>query len=144
MFNIPVFSIIFFNHESNLRSKEFVFKKISDYLKKSNYKKKLIIGNINVKRDWGWSPEYMAIVFKIMKSRYIDDYILATGLTTDLKSIIKLFFKKYNLNYKKYIKVSKKFYRSNEIKKNYANISKLKNTFKIYPKVNYKKITNYF
>jgi len=86
----------------------------------------------------------MAIVFKIMKSRYIDDYILATGLTTDLKSIIKLFFKKYNLNYKKYIKVSKKFYRSNEIKKNYANISKLKNTFKIYPKVNYKKITNYF
>ena len=144
MFNIPVFSIIFFNHESNLRLKEFVFKKISDYLQKSNYKKKLVIGNINVKRDWGWSPEYMRIVSKIMKSKNVDDYILATGLTTNLKSIIKLFFKKYNLDYKKYIKVSKKFYRTNEIKENYANISKLKKTFKIYPKVNYKNISNYF
>ena len=144
MFNLPVFSIIFFNHESNLRSKEFVFKKISNYLIKSNLKKKLVIGNINVKRDWGWSPEYMHIVYKIIKSNYVDDYVLATSLTTNLKNIIKLFFKKYNLDYKKYIKVSKKFYRSNEIKENYANISKLKNTFKIYPKINYKKITNYF
>tara|TARA_B100000965_G_scaffold403292_1_gene431053 strand:+ start:753 stop:1694 length:942 start_codon:yes stop_codon:yes gene_type:complete len=143
MFSLPVFSIIFFNHESNIRSNEFVFKKVSNYLKKGNFKKKLALGDTSVKRDWGWSVEYMNISVKIMQSKYVDDYIIATGKTIELKNIIKLFFKKHRKDYKKYTKIDKKFYRKNEIKENYADIKKIKRDLKIYPKIKYNKLINF-
>ena len=126
MFNLPVYSIILFNHESHLRRDGFVFKKIINYLKENKYKKKgkLILGNLNVIRDWGWAPEYMDIISKIMLLKKIDDYVLATGKSTSLKNVIKIFFKKQNLNYINYIKINKKNFRQHDIKENYANISK--------------------
>ena len=71
MFKIPVCTAILFNHESPLRPKSFVFKKIIDNIKdiKKNSKKKLRIGNINIKRDWGWGPEYMIGCHKIINSK---------------------------------------------------------------------------
>lgn len=55
MFNLPVFTIIFFNHESILRNKDFIFKKIINYLKKKDFSKKINLGNLNIVRDWGSS-----------------------------------------------------------------------------------------
>ena len=120
-----------------------MFKKVSNYLKKQNFKKKLALGDTGVKRDWGWSVEYMNISAKIMQSKYVDDYIIATGKTTELKNIIKLFFRKHRMDYKKYTKIDKKFYRRNEIKENYANIEKLKRDLKIYPKIKFNKLINF-
>ena len=141
MFNLPVFSIIFFNHESNLRDGQYIFKKISNYLKTKEYtKKKLQVGNINVKRDWGWGPEYMEILIKIMHHKTIDDYILATGKSVSLKSIIKLFFLKYKLNYKKHVISKKSLFRKFDIKENYANINKLKIKMKVSPIYYYKNL----
>ena len=53
MFNLNVFTIIFFNHESVLRSNDFIFKKLLNYIKTKNFSKKLELGNIDVIRDWG-------------------------------------------------------------------------------------------
>jgi GDPmannose 4,6-dehydratase len=144
MFDLPVFSIIFFNHESVLRDKNFVIKKVINYLKNKNYKKKLELGNIDVKRDWGSSNEYMEIINRIMLSKKIDDYVLATGTTTKLRKIIDLLFKKYNLNYLNYIKINKKYIRKFDIKANYADISKLKKQFNLSPQFKIKKIINLF
>ena len=55
MFNLPVFTIIFFNHESILINKDFIFKKIINYLKKKDFSKKINLGNLNIVRDWGSS-----------------------------------------------------------------------------------------
>ena len=101
MFKLPVFSIIFFNHESNLRKKDFVFKKISNYLK-TKKQKKLSLGNIDIKRDWGFSHEYMKIILKIIQSSKKNDYVVATGKTISLRNVVQNQFKKYNLNYKKF------------------------------------------
>ena len=139
MFNIPVCTAILFNHESPLRPEKFVFKKIINSVEKvrKNDKARLRLGNIEVKRDWGWGPEYMIGCHKILNSKKIDDYIIATGKTIALKKVIAQCFKQYNLNWKKYTIVDKKKYRKFEIKENYSNIKKLKKNIHWFPKNDY-------
>jgi GDPmannose 4,6-dehydratase len=139
MFNLPVFTIIFFNHESILRNKDFIFRKIISYLKRRDFSKKISLGNLNIIRDWGSSEEYMQIVYKIIKHKKIEDYVLATGHSTKLSEVIRLFFLKFNLNYKNYIKIDKKLFRKFDIRENYANIKKLRKIIKTNPK---KKLLN--
>lgn len=134
MFNLPVFTIIFFNHESILRNKDFIFKKIINYLKKKDFSKKINLGNLDIVRDWGSSEEFMQIVYKIIKHKRIEDYVLATGHSSKLSEVIRLFFLKFNLNYKNYIKIDKKLFRKFDIKENYANIKKLRKIIKTNPK----------
>ena len=71
-----------------------------------------------------------------------EDLIIATGKTTSLKEIISYIFKKYNLNWKKYIKTSSKNFRKDEIMESYADISRLKKILKWKPVSDYKKILN--
>lgn len=144
MFDLDVFTIIFFNHESALRSDDFIFKKLLNYIKTKNFSKKLELGNIDVIRDWGSSEEYMKIIIKIMENKKIEDYILATGFSIKLRKIIEYFFKKKNLDYKKYIKINKKFFRAHEIKENYANIDKIKKIIKAYPKIRHEDLIDQF
>ncbi len=144
MFNLDVFTVIFFNHESVLRSNEFIFKKILNYIKTKNFSKKLELGNIDIIRDWGSSEEYMKIIIKIMENNKIEDYILATGFSIKLRKIVEYFFKKENLDYRKYIKINKKFFRAYDIKENYADINKIKKIIKIYPKKRHKDLIDQF
>jgi len=136
MFKLPVCSVIFFNHESSLRSKGYVVKKIVDYVKKNKMNKKLKLGNINIKRDWGWAPDYMEVCKKILSNKKIDDYIIATGITTSLREVIKKIFLKNKLNYKKFIEVDKKNVRKYDISQNYADIKKIKKNINWIPKTN--------
>ena len=139
MFNIPVCTAILFNHESPLRPEKFVFKKIINSVEKvrKNNKVRLRMGNIEVKRDWGWGPEYMMGCHKILNSKKIDDYIIATGKKIALKKIIEECFKKYDLNWKKYTIIEKQKYRKFEIKENYSSIKKLKKNINWFPKNDY-------
>ncbi len=133
---LPVCSAILFNHESSLRPKNYVLKKIILSVKQIKLKKikKLNIGNINIKRDWGWSEDYMRACNLILSKNKIDDYIIATGKTTSLKKIIELVFKSNGMDWKKFTKLNKKFYRKFEIKENYANIYKIKKSIGWIPK----------
>ena len=61
---------IFFNHDSVLRPKDHAIPKIIDFVKKNKFKtQKLLLGDINFKRDWGWAPEYMKFVYLLMQKK---------------------------------------------------------------------------
>ena len=144
MFKLPVCTAILFNHESSLRKNNYVLKKISSKIKNinNNKKKKILLGNINIKRDWGWAPEYMQACYKILNSKKIDDYIIATGQTVSLKKIIKIIFKEKKLNMNKFVKITTKNKRKHEIFENYADISKIKKNINWRPASNYLKVIN--
>ena len=144
MFNLSVFSIIPFNHESPLRGDSYVIKKIVSGADKIKLGKinKIVLGNINIKRDWGWAPEYVQGFYKAMKSQTVNDYIIATGKTTSLKEIIKMVFKKKNLNWKKHIGYSKKNFRKYDIIENYADTSSIKKKLKWSPKFTIHQVIN--
>ena len=135
MFNIPVCSVILFNHESFLRKKDFVIMKTISFVQNlsQNEKKILKLGNLNISRDWGWAPEYMRGCVKIMSLKKLDDFILATGKTITLKYVIKEIFQLKGLNWKQYVKIDKKNFRPLESKKNFSDITKLKK-IKMVPK----------
>ena len=147
MFGINVSCGILFNHESILRDNSYVIKKISYSVNEilKNSKKKIKLGNINISRDWGWAPEYVQIIWKILNNnKKMQDYMIATGKTTSLKKVLDLFFRQHGLNWKKFIVVDQKFKRHNDIIKNRANISLIKKELHIFPKIKIEQIVEKF
>ena len=93
---------ILFNHESPRRGETFVTKKIVAALCKIKEKKqkKLFLGNINAKRDWGHARDYCEAMWKILQQKKPDDYVVATGKQYSIKQFINLTAKKLELKIK--------------------------------------------
>ncbi len=85
---------ILFNHESPLRGLEFVTRKISYGLAriKHGLQEKLILGNLNAKRDWGYAPEYVEAIWLMLQQPGPDDYVVATGETHSIREFVELAF----------------------------------------------------
>ena len=117
------------NHESNLRSTDFISKKIieSAYNIAYGFQDYFEVGDITIVRDWGWADDFIEAIFLMMNQNKADDYIIATGKSISLEEFINYAFKKFNLDYKKHIKINKIFYRKNEIQKIFLNPQKVYN-----------------
>jgi GDPmannose 4,6-dehydratase len=115
-----------FNHESPLRSEKYVTQKIirGAYDIHSGKKKKLILGNLDIKRDWGWAPEYVETMWKILQKNKPEDFIVATGKTSSLKEFAKMSFEYFGLNWENYVEINPELFRPNDIKEQYASSSK--------------------
>lgn len=107
---------IMYNHESSRRNNQFVTKKIvSAAVKiKCGYTNVLELGNLDAKRDWGYAPDYVNAMWTILQQDKADDYILATGKLHSVREFVDYVFSALNLNYKKYVKLNKKYYRVGE------------------------------
>ena len=90
---------ILFNHESSRRGETFVTKKIVSALCKikEGKQKKLFLGNLNAKRDWGHAKDYCYAMWKMLQKRKPDDYVIATGKQHSIKQFINLTAKKLNM-----------------------------------------------
>ena len=134
-YNIHSKSGILSNHESPLRTENFVFKKIINFAKKHK-KNTLELGNIDVYRDWGWAPEFVKAIYKINTSNIPRDYVVGTGKITSLRYIVKKIFKILNVD-QKFLKInSLKSLRPNEIKKVGTDTKKIFKELKWKSKVN--------
>jgi len=150
---------ILFNHESPLRGEEFVTRKITVGLAKIITGKIscLYLGNINAKRDWGYSGDYVEAMWLMMQKKQADDYVIATNQTYSVKDFINQAMKYYNLkifwkgkginqqainkaNNKPIIKIDSKFFRPSEVNLLKGNSNKAKQVLKWRPKVNFKKL----
>jgi len=91
-YNIYACSGILFNHESPLRGIEFVTRKITYYLAKVKYglADKLVLGNLDAKRDWGYAPEYVEGMWMMLQQDKADDYVLATGETHTVREFVEI------------------------------------------------------
>ncbi len=81
---------ILFNHESPLRGLEFVTRKISNEIAKISLgiSKKLVLGNLNAKRDWGYAPEFVEGIWKSLQTKKADDYVMATNESHSVKEFV--------------------------------------------------------
>jgi GDPmannose 4,6-dehydratase len=94
-YRIPACSGILFNHESPLRGLEFVTKKITWAVAriKHGLQGELKIGNLEAKRDWGYAPEYVEAMWRMLQQDQADDYVIATGETHSVREFIEAAFK---------------------------------------------------
>ena len=126
-YGINAITGIFFNHESHLRSEKFVTQKIIHGAIEcaKNKKHKLVLGNLEVARDWGWAEDFIEGVQLIMNSDKIEDQIICTGQLTTLKEFIQITFDYLGLNWESHVISDKKFYRKSDIQISYGDPTKL-------------------
>ena len=141
-YNIFACNGILFNHESPVRGETFVTKKIVSALCKIKLKKqkKLFLGNLNAKRDWGFAPEYMDAIHKILQQDKPDNFVISTGESHSVAEFVKLAFDLVGLNWKKYVKTDKKFFRPMEVSALKGDNTKAKKKLKWKPKTDFKKL----
>jgi GDPmannose 4,6-dehydratase len=117
---------ILFNHESPLRPERFVTKKIILAANQiaAGKQKHLHLGNLSIKRDWGWSPEYIEAMWLMLQLEQPDDFIIATGESNSLEDFVECVFLNHNLDWKKYVSVDIDLMRPTDINVSMANPSK--------------------
>ena len=158
-YNIFAVSGILFNHESPLRGEEFITRKITIGLTKImlGKQKKIKLGNIYAKRDWGFAGDYVEAMWKMMQNKIPKDYVIATGQNHSVKDFINMTTKILNLktqwvgkglneklinklNKKIIIEIDKKYFRPTEVENLKGDYLKAKKDLKWKPKTNFKNL----
>lgn len=117
---------LLFNHESPLRPERFVTQKIvrEACQIKAGKQKKMNLGNISVKRDWGWAPEYVEAMWLMLQQDKAEDYIIATGHTYSLEEMVETVFSSLDLNWQECVELSPDLLRPTDIKISLADPGK--------------------
>jgi GDPmannose 4,6-dehydratase len=107
---------VMFNHESPLRGLEFVTRKITNAAAKIalGLKKKLALGNLDARRDWGYAPEYVKAMWLMLQNDEPDDYVIATNEAHSVGEFTRKAFEALGLDWQSHIKTDEKLLRSNE------------------------------
>jgi GDPmannose 4,6-dehydratase len=127
-----------YNHESPRRGDKFVTKKIiSSAVKiKMGLQNKLYLGNLDAKRDWGYAPDFVYAIWKILQLDTADDYIISSSKLHSVRDFLDITFSFLGLNYKDYVEIDQKLYRESEKKYLHGNCDKIKK------KINWKNSKN--
>ncbi len=135
-YNLHASTGILFNHESPIRPDRFVTRKIikavcSIALGKQD---RLLLGDISICRDWGWSPEYVEAMWLMLQQDQASDYVIATGQTNSLQKFISIAFESASLNWQDYVETVDSLLRPSEISSNCGNPTKAFDCFGWKPK----------
>lgn len=109
---------ILFNHESPRRGYEFITRKITNAAAKIKLglDDEVRLGNLDAKRDWGFAGDYVEAMWLMLQQKKPKDYVIATGATYSVRDFAKLAFGYMGLDWKKYVKVDKDFFRPAEVR----------------------------
>lgn len=132
---------ICFNHESPRRGIEFVTRKITNAVAriKLGKQKKLQLGNMESKRDWGYAPDYVEAMWLMLQQKKPQDFVVATGETHSVKEFVEEAFKVVGIkNWHKFVEQDKKFLRPAEIDYLVGDASKARRVLGWQPKTGFK------
>ncbi len=130
---------ILFNHESPRRGLNFVTRKITHSLARilKGYEKKIYLGDISTRRDWGHSKDYVRGIWMILQHKVPDDFVLSTGKNYSIKDFLDKVFKILNLNWKDFVTTNNKnFLRPSEVRNLKGDSKKARKILKWKPKYN--------
>jgi GDPmannose 4,6-dehydratase len=116
-FGLHASSGILFNHESPLRGIEFVTRKVTDAAARIKHgrQKELKLGNIDVKRDWGYAGDFVEAMWLMLQQDEGDDYVVATGRTATVREMCRLAFEYVGLDYEDYLVIDPQLFRPAEV-----------------------------
>ena len=142
-YNMFTCSGILFNHESERRGIEFVTRKISNGVAKIKLGlvDHITLGNLNAERDWGYAPDYVEAIWKILQQKNPDDYVIATGKKHSIKDFLDVAFNHVGLkNWDKYIKQDQRFMRPAEVDVLRGDYGKAKEKLNWKPKTSFENL----
>jgi len=141
-YNIFACNGILFNHESPRRGKTFVTRKITRAIANivAGNQKKLYLGNLSAKRDWGYAPDYVEAMWLMLQQDEPGDYVIGTGETHSVEEFLIEAFNYVELNYKNYVEIDSRYFRPTEVEVLLADSSKARNELGWTPRVTFKEL----
>jgi GDPmannose 4,6-dehydratase len=117
---------ILFNHESPLRPQRFVTRKIIAAACRiaRGSDEKLTLGNLGIHRDWGWAPEYVEAMWRMLQRETPDDFVIATGVSNSLEDFVREAFSEVDLDWRDHTSVSDSLFRPTDITNGKGNADK--------------------
>jgi|SRR3990167_3089778 len=141
-YNMFACSGILFNHESPRRGETFVTRKITEAIAriKLGLQDTLYLGNLDAKRDWGYAKEYVEAMWLMLQQDKPDDYVIATGETHSVREFLEAAFGYAKLDWKKHVKIDKKYFRPAEVDLLIGDATKAKKQLGWEPKVKFEEL----
>lgn len=138
-YNLFACNGILFNHESPRRGETFVTRKITRAIAniKAGKGKKLYLGNIKAKRDWGFAPEYVECKWRILQQDKPDDYVIGTGESHTVEEFGKEAFSYVDLDWREYVEIDPRYFRPTDVDYLQADITKAKRNLDWSPTITF-------
>ena len=133
---------ILFNHESPRRGETFVSRKITRAATriKVGLQKKLYLGNLEARRDWGYAPDYVEAMWLMLQQEKPDDYVIATGESHSVQEFVEAAFGLLDLDWRDHVEMDRRYLRPAEVDILVGDFSKAKRELRWRPKVQFKKL----
>jgi GDPmannose 4,6-dehydratase len=133
---------ILFNHESPRRGETFVTRKISRAVAaiKHGLQTELFLGNLDAKRDWGYAPEYVEGMWRILQHDQGDDFVLASGETHSVREFVEAAFSHVDLDWQEFVKHDPRYERPAEVDLLVGDASKARKILNWEPKVRFREL----
>ena len=133
---------ILFNHESPRRGETFVTRKITRGLASilGDRQSKLYLGNLEAKRDWGYSPDYVEAMWQMLQQDVPDDYVIGTGETHAVREFLEEAFAYVSLDWRDYVEIDPRYFRPLEVEALLADASKSRSELGWTPKVTFREL----
>ena len=130
---------ILFNHESPRRGETFVTRKVTRAIANilAGRQKVLYLGNLDPKRDWGYAPEYVEAMAKILQIDKPEDFVIGTGETHSVREFVERAFSYVGLRYEKYVTIDPRYFRPTEAEELVANPRKAKEKLGWEPRIKF-------
>lgn len=129
-YNMFACSGILFNHESPRRGETFVTRKIARAAVriKAGLQERLFLGNLDACRDWGYAPEYVEAMWRMLQQDRPDDYVIGTGETHSVREFVELAFARVGLDWQDCVQIDRRYYRPAEVEVLLADPDKARTT----------------
>jgi GDPmannose 4,6-dehydratase len=133
---------ILFNHESPRRGLEFVTRKVTDGVAriKLGLADSLSLGNLDAKRDWGFAGDYVRAMWMMLQQDKADDFVIATGVSHSVKSLVEIAFGHVGLDWEKCVRLDPRFLRPAEVEHLIGDASKARATLGWTPDVDFSRL----
>jgi GDPmannose 4,6-dehydratase len=131
---------ILFNHESPRRGETFVSRKITRAVAriKLGLQEKVFMGNLEAKRDWGYAPEYVDAMWRMLQQERPEDYVIATGEAHSVREFLEEAFGFVGLDWKEHVEIDRRYFRPTEVDCLIGDASKARERLGWEPRVRFK------
>ena len=141
-YNLFATNGILFNHESPRRGLTFVTRKITRAIAmiKAGKQKNLVLGNLEARRDWGYAPEYVEVMWRMMNQAKTGDYVVGTGETHSIRDFLEEAFGYAGMDWRDFVKTDPRFLRPTEVNYLCADPTLIRKELGWEPKIHFKEL----
>jgi GDPmannose 4,6-dehydratase len=133
---------ILFNHESPRRGPTFLTRKVTRAVAriKAGLQDKVYLGNLDSRRDYGYTPEYVEVMWQILQQDQSDDFVIGTGVAPTIREFVEEAFAYADMDWQEYVEIDPRYFRPTEVDYLHADPSKARRQLGWEPKITYKKL----